>query len=492
MDLEPREHAPVVSGNLTSRRGFLGLSSAAGLATAALYSPVFARAAADRPESPVAAGSTRGGRARNVIFMVSDGMSFGTLSIAEMVRRVRDNRGTNWAALWMREGTRRSVMRTASANSVVTDSSAASSAWGSGVHINNDAVNFTPERATPVPILVQARQSGKATGLVTTTRITHATPAGFIANCPSRNLEDEIARQIVERSVDVALGGGIKHFPATLRGRAASTATVALNASALRAAEDSRPLLGLFADSHMPYDSDRGAEHPSLAEMTRLALARLEHKPNGFVLQVEGGRVDHAAHANDAGSLVREQLAFDEALGVVIAWLENRDDTLLVVTTDHGNANPGFTLYGPESFRFVEKLGQTKRSFEWLFEQLATTLGYDDPVDNSKFRNADRIPSLVEEATGITLQPDEIAAFTRALRGQQPALFRPMSSPACVLGQCLANHLGVSFISPNHTADLVELTACGPGSELIAPMIDNIEMHEVMIKSLDLAPAKAL
>ncbi len=489
MDLEPRQHAPVITPAPHSRRDFLGLSSAAGLATAALFAPSFARAVVDRPAAPTRDTPAR--RAANVIFMVSDGMSFGTLGLAEIVRRARDSRGTHWPALWQRDGARRCVMRTASANSLVTDSSAAASAWGTGVHINNDAVNFTPDRQTPVPILVQAKQNGKATGLVTTTRVTHATPAGFVANCPSRALEDEIARQIAERSVDVVLGGGLKHFPATLRSRLDGTSVV-LRSDALAAAAPHTPLLGLFADSHLPYDCDRGAKDPSLAELTKAALARLETRPNGFVLQIEGGRVDHAAHANDAGSLVHDQLAFDDALGVVLAWLEKRDDTLLVVTTDHGNANPGLTLYGPESFRCVERLGQTKHSFEWLFEQLATKLGYDDPVDNSKFRNEDRIPALVQQATGIALLPDEIAAFTLALRGKQTALFRPMSSPACVLGQCLANHLGVAFMSPNHTADLVELTAFGPGSEMIPPFIDNVALHDVMIKTLDLAPAKAL
>ena len=489
MDLEPRQHAPVVEPERHSRRGFLGLSSAAGLATAALFAPGFARAASARPEAPTRRTPAR--RAMNVIFMVSDGMSFGTLTLAELVRRTRDNRGTHWPALWEREGARRCVMRTASANSAVTDSSAAASAWGTGVHINNEAVNFTPDRRTPVPILVQARQSGKATGLVTTTRVTHATPAGFIANCPSRALEDEIARQIAERGVDVVLGGGLKHFPAKLRSELRGTSIV-LPGEAVTGAAPAGPLLGLFAESHLPYHCDRGDKDPSLAELTRAALGRLEGAPNGFVLQVEGGRVDHAAHANDAGALVHDQLAFDDAIGVVLAWLETRDDTLLVVTTDHGNANPGLTLYGPETYRCLERLGRTRRSFDWLFEQLETTLGYDDPVDNSKFRHEDRIPSLVEQATGVTLDPDEIAAFTRALRGQQPALFRPMSSPACVLGQCLANHFGVAFISPNHTADLVELTAIGPGSELIAPVVDNVDLHAVMIESLDLAPAKPL
>ncbi|MFN9970860.1 MAG: alkaline phosphatase, partial [Phycisphaerae bacterium] len=239
MDLEPRQHVPVITPASHSRRDFLGLSGAAGLATAALFAPTFARAVSERTDAPIRDTPAR--RATNVIFMVSDGMSFGTLTLAEIVRRTRDNRGTHWPALWQRDGSRRCVMRTASANSLVTDSAAATAAWGTRGHINNDAVNFTPDRLTPVPILVQAKQNGKATGLVTTTRVTHATPAGFVANCPSRALEDEIAKQIAERNVDVVLGGGLKHFPAALRSRLDGTSVV-LASDALAAAAPNAPL----------------------------------------------------------------------------------------------------------------------------------------------------------------------------------------------------------------------------------------------------------
>jgi len=196
------------------RRSFLGISlgSAAGLAAASAFSPALSRAR----EPNISATSKSGRKALNVIFMVSDGMSFGTLSLAEIATRVRNGQSTKWVELWGREGAKRSVMRTASADSLVTDSAAASSAWGCGAHINNDAVNFTPDGKMPVPILVQAAQNGKATGLVTTTRVTHATPAGFVANCPSRNSEGEIARQIIDRRVDVVLGGGSNYFPDAL------------------------------------------------------------------------------------------------------------------------------------------------------------------------------------------------------------------------------------------------------------------------------------
>ncbi|MBL8876354.1 MAG: alkaline phosphatase [Phycisphaerae bacterium] len=495
--MEPSKHVPHLVPTL-DRRSFLGVSlgSAAGLAAAGAIAPSLARAM--QPDRPGGTPRGPGGKkALNVIFMVSDGMSFGTLSLAEIASRVRDSKGTHWVELWGREGVKRSVMRTASADSLVTDSSAASSSWGCGVHINNDAVNFTPDGKTPVPILVQAAQNAKATGLVTTTRLTHATPAGFIANCPSRNSEEEIGRQIIARKVDVALGGGSKYFPDSLLSKRPDLRVLRTHAEfdAYRAAlgrAPSGPVLGMFQKSHCLYECERDNIDPSLADMASLALAQLSKHANGFVLQIEGGRVDHAAHANDAGAMVGEQLAFDRALGAVLSWMENRDDTLLIVTTDHGNANPGLTLYGPDTYKGIERLCQVRHSFEWIFDQLGMKLQYDDAVAATKLSEEDRVGSLVRAATGIQLGRDEIGAFVGALHNRNPQLFEPMSRSSSVLGSCLANHYGVGFISPNHTADFVEVTAIGPGSELIAPFIDNIELHGVMIGALDLRPAAPL
>jgi alkaline phosphatase len=111
-------------------------------------------------------------------------------------------------------------------------------------------------------------------------------------------------------------------------------------------------VLGLFYDSHLPYTIDHIHSDalkrtvPTLAEMTRKALEILGDAPNGFLLQVEGGRVDHAAHANDAASIMWDQLAFDDAVEVVYEFVAKRDDTLMIVTSDHGNANPGLNGMG--------------------------------------------------------------------------------------------------------------------------------------------------
>ncbi|MEL7472211.1 MAG: alkaline phosphatase [Planctomycetota bacterium] len=429
----------------------------------------------------------RSGRARNVIFLVSDGMSFGTLQMADRAMRLWANQGSRWVELLARPGVRRALQMTHSANSLVTDSAAAGTAWGAGVHVRNGAVNFTPEGREPRPILVEAKANGKATGLVTSTRVTHATPAAFVANVPKRDMEDAIAEQTLERGVDLVLGGGAKHFPASLlerhdRYRVLRTRNDLL-AYERGGSRGPRPALGVFNNSHLRYEIDRRrmpseAREPSLAELTRVAIAELDRAPDGFVMQIEGGRVDHAAHANDAAGLVLDQWAFDEALAVADDFARGRDDTLVIVTTDHGNANPGHTLYLDAGDRAFASMANATQSFEWIFEQL------------ERRRDADRvgaISELLEQAASVTLTPLERETLARAFgQGEMTDAFRPASQPGPVLGSILANHFGVAFISPNHTADYVELTAYGPGSEPIIGLMDNIELHPVVRRALGL------
>lgn len=138
-------------------------------------------------------GTSAARKARNVIVLVSDGMSSGTMSFADQFIRWRDGRASHWIDLYERGVVRRGLMETASLNSLVTDSAAAASSWGSGHRVENGAINVGPDGETYPTICGLAREAGKSTGLVTTARLTHATPAGFAANMADRNEEARIA-----------------------------------------------------------------------------------------------------------------------------------------------------------------------------------------------------------------------------------------------------------------------------------------------------------
>ena len=485
LDYHPDHRFPVLG-----RRDLLRASAAIGLATAL---PARALLAAQLPAPPAAAPKSP--RARNVIFMVADGMSTGTLTLADMmIRRTASgpawanwSAGSAWMSLWGREGVRRATMRTHALDSLVTDSAAGGSAWGCGQHINNGCINVTPDGRQLMPILIHAKQCGKATGVVTTARITHATPASFYASSPRRDYEGMIGAQLLERGIDVALGGGRTYFPKTETSKHPDVQFVN-NANELRAAKPDGRLVGLFASGHVPYVLDRDATRPGLIEMSKVALARLEKNPNGFVLQIEGGRVDHAAHNNDAGSLVREQVEFDQAIAAVLEWMKGRDDTLLIITTDHANANPGLTLYGADGNTGFANLAGAKKSFDWIAAKIAD-------IKLPKDRVAKMVPAVLE-ATGHELTPGDQRLLEETMQDHRVMPFIETNKWTSVLGAILANRFGVAFISGNHTADYVEVTATGPGSQLIGvgpgSIIDNIELHGVMTAALALADAKPL
>jgi alkaline phosphatase len=192
-----------MSENQTSRRDFLRAS----VLTSALFGAERALTGAEGRK--VAAN---GGEARNVILMVSDGMNHGALSLARQYQGLVVQEESNWMRLYRERPVVRCLAETFSANSCVTDSAAAASAWGGGRRVNNGVLNMLPEGGEVVPLHAKLQKAGKKTGLVTTATITHATPAGFAANVDSRADEGVIAQQYLDRRVDVLLGGGQKFF----------------------------------------------------------------------------------------------------------------------------------------------------------------------------------------------------------------------------------------------------------------------------------------
>jgi len=183
---------------------------------------------------------------------------------------------------------------------------------------------------------------GRATGLVTTTQISHATPACFAAHQPVRYLfEPAIVVDYLEESRPNVLFGGALHMTPELA-EEAGYEVVTTRAELESLSPNTEFASGQFAPNHMPYEYDAAqAEEnpyeviPHLQEMVSAALSRLDRNPAGFFLLVEGGRIDHGGHDNSIERNVLETVAFDEAVEAVLTWAEGRDDTLIVVTADH-------------------------------------------------------------------------------------------------------------------------------------------------------------
>lgn len=424
------------------------------------------------------------GLAKNVIYFVADGLCNGTVGLAHHWKLRQGQTPLNWMQLFDREGLNRAYQDTASANSPVTDSAAAASAWGSGQRVNNGSINVSPTGQLQKPILSYAKEAGKATGLVTTCRITHATPAGFATNVPKRSMEDDIAQQYLEREVDVLLGGGARHFKQTQEDGSvvdylpqfkAKGYQVALDAQELSAVSGGGSLLGVFSQSHIPYAIDRKNDPahknvPGLGDMFRAALKQLDGAKDGFVLQVEGGRIDHAGHGNDAGSILHEFLEFDECIPIALEFIESHPDTMLVVTTDHGTG--GCQLVGAgsaylDSAPALDRINELKHSFEWLQDGFEATGRFD--------------AGLVKKALGIDATEAQAAIVQSALDNEAQYLSGALSE---AFGQQLKELTAVGWTSSTHTAECVELFAFGPGSEAIPPFINNYEVFGILTNAL--------
>ncbi|PSQ97984.1 MAG: alkaline phosphatase [Bacteroidetes bacterium SW_9_63_38] len=470
-----------------SRRDFLktGTLSAVALGAGGMTNRANGqpRTTVDRVEEPDAA--------KNVIFLVSDGMSAGTLTMADHFRRRHEGRASNWIRLYEEGRVRHGLMDMAAANSSVTGSAAAASSWASGRRVVNEAVNMSEDGTEYRTILEIARDAGKATGLVTTTRITHATPAGFGVNMPERWMEDEIAAQYRERGYDVLMGGGARHFDADRRedGRDLfgnfrdDGYTVAQSNRDLAQWDRTGKILGTFTESHLPYVLDHThiqkhrTQVPRLPAMTEAALARLDKNDDGFFVQIEGGRVDHGAHANDTGGLIYDQVEFDDTIRRVLDFVDGRDDTLVIITTDHGNANPGVNATGDHysaSDPMFDRVADFQYTNDWILSDL-------DAESTTR-----QIRDRVETAWGFGISREEAGMLQDALRGTYRAAYKKKSEPDLLLGALQANYTAVNWLSGDHTSDYVELAALGPGSEAIGDFTRNTDLFDVMVRAANL------
>jgi alkaline phosphatase len=425
-----------------------------------------------------------GGVAKNVIFLVSDGMSIGTLQMADLFIHTQTGKHSNWIQLYRDRKVQRSLMDTGSADSYVTDSAAASSAWGGGFRVKNGRLNVGKENKLYKPLWQKFKESGKKVGCVTTVPITHATPAGFCVNSKTRDAQAEIAEMYLALKFDVMLGGGHEYFHGSGREdkrdlfqefKQAGYQVAQTKMDLSKISQGEQPVLGVFHESGLPYTIDQLSEPdlqariPTLAEMTRFAIDRMKGSPAGFALQIEAGKVDWAAHANDTPALIHDQLAFDEALKVAIDFAQADQETLVIITTDHGNANPG--IHGCDnSIKKFERFFGFKRSHAWILQGLKQGTKVSEILDRT------------EHALGFTIKKEEAQSLSeRIVNLTDEDLYNDYKLPFPMLAKIAEAYTSVAWLGDDHTGDYVELAMFGPGSELLPPFVRNTELHNLML-----------
>jgi len=419
---------------------------------------------------------------KNVIMMVMDGTSTGATTLARWYK------GAPLALDEMASG----AVRTYSAESAITDSAPAATAMATGFKSNDKYIGILPsvvntpgvaaiakeDAKKPVATVLEgAELKGKATGIIATSAIQHATPAGFSAHVEHRNFFPDIAEQQVYQDIEVVLGGGKEALvPGTGKNNRKDNENL-LNTIAQKGYDivetrdellrsKASKIWGVFANDAMAQDMNRPhlrPSEPTLAEMTKKAIETLSKDKDGFFLFVEGSQVDWAAHANDPVGIISEVLAFDAAVKEAVSFAKKRRDTLVIAVSDHGNS--GITIGNrstdqtyPETpvSAYIEPLKKAKMTLDGALSQL-----------NSDKTNLEEVARLY----GL----DELTANEKKALSESFDLRK-------TLPELLAARANLGFTTGGHTGEDVLLYTYGPNRPV--GTFENTDLAHIMAKAM--------
>lgn len=450
------------------------------------------------------AGERPHGRAKNVILFIGDGMGISTITAARIHAGQLKGADGESHRLAMETLPYVALSKTYSHDAQVSDSASTATAIVSGVKVRSRTLGVTKEASYSNCASIEgngtdtlfelAEAAGLATGVISTARLTHATPASAYAETPNRDWEDDtnmpdatedddcpdIARQFINWHAgdhfEIALGGGRRQFMTETQAdpeqidrmggradgrdlRAAWEAKSPAHVSISTKAEfdsidftgDAR-VLGLFEASHMQYEVDRAGDaggEPNLEEMTRAAITRLSQNEEGYVLMVEAGRIDHGHHGTNAARALGDTVALDAAVGAALE-ATNADDTLIIVTADHSHT---FVIQGYPA-RNNPILGKVA-----LLDGRPAPAGDGRPYTTLSYANGSSAYETFADGQRVDLSDVD----TTDKDFKQQAL---LPSP-----------------SETHAGEDVPVFARGPGAELVSGVMEQNEIFHIMGKA---------
>lgn len=436
-----------------------------------------------------------------VFFMIGDGMGTAQRQISEYY--LQQQNGDETQRLAINAMPVAGIITTHSANTLVTDSAAAGTALATGVKTDNGVIAIDPEGHKLRSTLDAAKDKGMATGIVTTTRLTHATPATFVAKNISRDNENEIANDYLASNVDFFAGGGYRHFINgegskrkdgknlvdgfkqkgyhTFIGADSSADFLAFHPT------NSQKVFASFASSHLPYEIDRKKDlnTPSLAQMTSKAIETLKYDPDGFFMLVEGGRIDHAAHANDVSTVIQDTIAFDQAVKAAVDFYEHhKDETLIIVAGDHETGGMGLGL-GENYFVQLDKLKVVDESIE---DKLQGVYKGDRKAFMKHIDEHFGLKLLTKEEQQTLNHAMDIDDELRAKNitdfdgysTHNDATYGGYDPVAIAVAHITSQRAGVYWTSYAHTATQLPLSAVGVGAEKFGNFEDNTQVAKTL------------
>ena len=487
----------------TKTKGFYG-----SLAVLALIALLLASGLHQHLSSTSPTGSHSEKKAKYVFLFIGDGMSMPQINAAEIYKGIAENstpaaKGRLSLASLPYQG----IQTTHSANSFITESSAAATALATGHKTNNGVLGMDPAQTSKYASIAEmAKAKGMKTGIISTVFLNDATPAAFYAHEPSRKNYYEIALSLFDSGFDYFAGGGLrsdthpqKQLPELL---AIANQTGYKFVNTTESILNLNPTDGkiiaicpeLAAGKSMPYEIDRNSQ-PSLRDFTRKAIEVLDNS-SGFFMMVEGGKIDWACHANDAGTMVREVLALDDAVAEAIEFYKKHpDETLIVITGDHETG--GLTI-GSAGTGYETNFNTLKNQFVSL-EKLETEINlYRGNVAPGNAALADWLPFLTQQMGLADLSSTEInrletafaASMTdpknRSLEQKSQRLYGSYDPFSITVIHILSEKAGVGWTTYAHTGLSVPVFAQGTGGSLFQGSYDNTDVAKKIMRIMGL------
>ncbi|MGG4169539.1 alkaline phosphatase [Rossellomorea vietnamensis] len=416
------------------------------------------------------AKESKNGKAKNVIFMIGDGMGN---PYTTALRYMNDNPDTMEMEKTAFDpylvGLQTTYPEDEKEN--VTDSAAAATAMSGGVKTYNNAIAVDNDKSDVKTVLEQAKENNMSTGIVSTSEITHATPASYGAHEESRKSEDAIANDYYDEmingkhKIDVMLGGGTDFFERDDRNVAEQFKkdgySYVKSADELKK-DDNKQILGLFAESGMDKMIDRDEKQPSLADMTTSALDRLKGDKDGFFLMVEGSQIDWAGHDNDVVGAMSEMRDFEQAFEKVRDFAKENGETLVIVTADHSTG--GISIGSDGEYNWdPAPIQAAKHTPDYMAEQIVNGASVEETLAN----NVD-----------LELTQEEIASVKSAAeKGDQTEIDNAIE-------KIFDKRSGTGWTTDGHTGDDVPVYAFGPQKEKFAGLIDNTDQANMIFELL--------
>lgn len=422
---------------------------------------------------------------KNVIMMVMDGTSSSATTLARLYKG---------APLALDEIVTGGV-RTYSAESAITDSAPAATALATGNKSNAGYVGVLPSivnlpSVKPVTeedwmrpvanVLEGAKRTGRATGIVATSEIQHATPAGFSAHHANRKHFEVLAKQQVYQNIDVVLGGGkAALLPVKNNGirKDGEDLVKVIQNKEYEFVETKEALLdsksnkiwGSFSHNALAFDMDREAtnpEQPTLSQMTEKAIHTLSKDKDGFFLFIEGSKPDWAAHANDPIGMISDVLAFDEAVAKALQFAQKDGNTLLIAVADHGNS--GISI------------GNMNTTKEYKTKPVAA---YIDPLKKAKMTLEGATNKLKSDLSNV----GDVATLygldnLKQEEKEKLKAVRKKNDVGPILTTLLANRANIGFTTGGHTGEDVFLYSYGPQKP--KGLVQNTDIAKTMAKAM--------